>query len=136
MVRDALADRLSDGGDLDFTTDALPSLTEEILAALGGQRLGTGQALRDDRCRQRQPRRVEVTTHRAEQYGASSRKPEVVFSTALEADLARRDFTVNAMALSLPDLQAGRPVQRRRRPDRQEAEDAAGARGVLHRRPL
>lgn len=103
VVRDALADRLSDGGDLDFTTDALPSLTEEILAAWGdsvwaqGKRFGTIGAAKG-------ATRVEVTTHRAEQYGASSRKPEVVFSTALEADLARRDFTVNAMALSLPDL--------------------------------
>jgi len=103
VVRDALADRLSDGGDLDFTTDALPSLTEEVLAAWGdsvwaqGKRFGTIGAAKG-------ATRVEVTTHRAEQYGASSRKPEVVFSTALEADLARRDFTVNAMALSLPDL--------------------------------
>jgi tRNA nucleotidyltransferase/poly(A) polymerase len=106
VVRDALADRLSDGGDLDFTTDALPSLTEEILAAWGdsvwaqGKRFGTIGAAKG-------ATRVEVTTHRAEQYGASSRKPEVVFSTALEADLARRDFTVNAMALSLNDGSRG-----------------------------
>ena len=70
---------------------------------MGGQRLVPGQTLRDHRGGQGTTR-VEVTTHRAEQYGASSRKPEVVFSTALESDLARRDFTVNAMALSLPDL--------------------------------
>jgi poly(A) polymerase len=104
VVRDALADRLNDDGDFDFTTDALPSVTEKILAGWGdsvwaqGKRFGTIGAAKGTR-------RVEVTTHRAEQYGASSRKPEVVFSTALEADLARRDFTVNAMALSLPDLQ-------------------------------
>ena len=103
-VRDLLADRMSEGGDLDFTTDAMPSLTEQILAGWGnslwaqGKRFGTIGAARGTT-------RVEVTTHRAEQYGTSSRKPEVVFSTALESDLARRDFTVNAMALSLPDLQ-------------------------------
>ena len=104
VVRDLLADRLSGGGDLDFTTDAMPSLTEQILAGWGdsvwaqGKRFGTIGAAKG-------ATRVEVTTHRAEQYGASSRKPEVIFSTALESDLARRDFTVNAMALSLPDLQ-------------------------------
>ena len=45
----------------------------------------------------------EITTHRAEAYTPDSRKPEVVFADAVEADLSRRDFTVNAMALSLPD---------------------------------
>ncbi len=103
VVRDALADRLSAHGDLDFTTDALPSLTEEILSGWGGsvwaqgKRFGTIGAAKGSW-------RVEITTHRAEQYGAASRNPDVVFSTALESDLARRDFTVNAMALSLPDL--------------------------------
>jgi poly(A) polymerase len=47
---------------------------------------------------------MEITTHRAEAYHPDSRKPEVVFADAVEADLSRRDFTVNAMALSLPDL--------------------------------
>ena len=49
-------------------------------------------------------RRLEITTHRGEAYQAESRKPDVVFAGAVEADLGRRDFTVNAMALSLPDL--------------------------------
>jgi poly(A) polymerase len=48
---------------------------------------------------------IEITTHRAEAYHADSRKPEVVFADAIEADLSRRDFTVNAIALSLPGLQ-------------------------------
>jgi poly(A) polymerase len=47
---------------------------------------------------------MEITTHRAEAYHPDSRKPDVVFADAVEADLSRRDFTVNAMALSLPDL--------------------------------
>ena len=63
-----------------------------------GQRFGTIGAIKGGR-------RIEVTTHRADSYEPSSRHPEVAFSTALEADLARRDFTVNAMALSLPDLE-------------------------------
>ena len=103
VVRDALVDRLNPGGDLDFTTDALPEVTQEVLGKWAdstwaqGLRFGTIGASKDGQ-------RVEVTTHRAEQYEAGSRKPDVSFSTALEADLARRDFTVNAMALSLPDL--------------------------------
>jgi poly(A) polymerase len=102
-VRDAFLAKLGPESDLDFTTDALPDRTEQILSGwadsiwLQGKRFGTIGASRDGR-------RVEVTTHRAEQYDGASRKPEVVFSTALEADLSRRDFTVNAMALSLPDL--------------------------------
>jgi poly(A) polymerase len=103
VVRDALVDRLNLAGDLDFTTDALPSQTEEILSSWAdsiwtqGKRFGTIGAAKGER-------RVEITTHRGEEYGPSSRKPDVVFSTALEADLSRRDFTVNAMALSLPEL--------------------------------
>jgi poly(A) polymerase len=63
-----------------------------------GKRFGTiGLKLGD--------RTIEITTHRAEAYRPDSRKPEVVFADAIEADLSRRDFTVNAMALSLPDLQ-------------------------------
>jgi len=49
-------------------------------------------------------REYEITTHRAEVYGPHSRKPSVTFGTDIAVDLSRRDFTVNAMALSLPDL--------------------------------
>ncbi len=104
VVRDALLDQLSPDSDLDFTTDALPEVTEQVLSSWAdnlwtqGKRFGTIGAIKNGR-------RVEVTTHRAEEYEAGSRKPEVAFSTALEADLSRRDFTINAMALSLPDLQ-------------------------------
>ena len=48
-------------------------------------------------------REFEITTHRAEAYSPDSRKPEVEFADAIEADLARRDFTVNAMALEVPE---------------------------------
>ena len=47
--------------------------------------------------------RIEITTFRAEVYRPESRKPEVVFSDDIATDLSRRDFTVNAMALRLPD---------------------------------
>jgi poly(A) polymerase len=104
VVRDALLDQLSPEGDIDFTTDALPPVTEQVLSTWAdsiwtqGKRFGTIGAAKNGR-------RVEITTHRAEEYEAGSRKPDVEFSTAIEADLSRRDFTVNAMAISLPDLQ-------------------------------
>ena len=46
---------------------------------------------------------VEITTYRADTYDGSTRKPDVVFGTSLEEDLHRRDFTMNAMALTLPE---------------------------------
>jgi poly(A) polymerase len=90
--------------DLDLTTDALPDVIEEILRGWAeavwtqGKRFGTIGAVRAGR-------HYEVTTHRAEAYQPDSRKPDVVFGTDVEVDLSRRDFTVNAMALRLPDLQ-------------------------------
>lgn len=42
---------------------------------------------------------VEVTTFRSEIYTNKSRKPEVQFVPSLDEDLARRDFTMNAMVL-------------------------------------
>ena len=46
---------------------------------------------------------IEVTTYRSDAYASSSRKPAVVFGDTLDGDLVRRDFTINAMAVSLPD---------------------------------
>jgi len=102
VVRDAILDRLSDDADLDFTTDAKPEETLRIIEGwvdavwTQGQRFGTIGARKDGR-------EWEITTHRAEAYQPDSRKPDVEFADVVEADLARRDFTVNAMALRLPD---------------------------------
>jgi len=99
-VRDAFLGR--EAPDLDFTTDARP---DEILSIVGpiatahwdvGRDFGTIAAkVRGET--------VEITTYRADSYDSSSRKPEVAFGDSLEADLVRRDFTINAMALRLPD---------------------------------
>ncbi|HUR78891.1 MAG TPA: CCA tRNA nucleotidyltransferase [Acidimicrobiales bacterium] len=101
VVRDAIVNRLDEADDLDFTTDALPDETEKLLSGWAdavwtqGKRFGTIGA-------KKRGRSYEITTHRAEAYHPDSRKPDVKFSTQVEADLARRDFTVNAMALKLP----------------------------------
>ena len=110
VVRDALLGRLRDHADLDFTTDARPDDIERLVAGWAdaiwtqGKRFGTIGLKAGDRT-------LEITTHRAEAYTADSRKPDVVFADAIEADLSRRDFTVNAMALSLPDLQLIDPFE-------------------------
>jgi poly(A) polymerase len=101
-VRDAILGRPLGEIDLDFTTDARPDETEAVIAGWAdaiwtqGKRFGTVGAAR-------QGRQYEITTHRAEAYSPDSRKPEVAFADAVEADLSRRDFTVNAMALALPE---------------------------------
>jgi poly(A) polymerase len=91
-------------GDLDFTTDARPDAIEALVAGWAdavwtqGKRFGTIGCLKGDR-------KYEITTHRAEAYVPDSRKPEVAFGDDVEDDLARRDFTINAMALRLPELE-------------------------------
>jgi poly(A) polymerase len=103
VLRDAVTDRLRDGMDLDFTTNARPDDIERIVRPWAeavwtqGKRFGTIGLLKGGR-------QMEITTHRAEAYRPDSRKPDVAFADQIEADLARRDFTVNAMALSLPEL--------------------------------
>ncbi|NMN02713.1 CCA tRNA nucleotidyltransferase [Bifidobacterium panos] len=107
-VRDLLLHRPSH--DLDFCTSARPEQFEPILRRFGrdgfwdmGRKFGTLGAMRrrDDGTAVQ----VEVTTYRADTYDPDSRKPEVAYGDTLEGDLSRRDFTINAMALRVPDLQ-------------------------------
>jgi poly(A) polymerase len=101
VVRDLLLDR-EPSGDLDLTTDARPDEVVGILRPWAdhvwpqGERFGTIAARKGDQT-------FEITTHRAEAYATESRKPHVVFADDIETDLSRRDFTVNAMALAVPD---------------------------------
>jgi poly(A) polymerase len=101
-VRDLLSGRDSAAIDFDLTTDATPDRIEELVRGWAdaiwtqGKRFGTIGCRRDGRT-------YEITTHRAEVYVPESRKPTVRFADAVEADLSRRDFTVNAMALALPE---------------------------------
>ncbi len=89
--------------DLDFATDARPDEILAIVTPLAdahwevGRDFGTiGARFGDDT--------FEITTYRADEYDGTTRKPVVAFGDNLEGDLARRDFTVNAMALRLPEL--------------------------------
>jgi poly(A) polymerase len=97
-VRDALLGRPSD--DLDFTTDARPEQILDIVTPIAtatwttGIEFGTvGAQIHGLRC--------EITTYRADRYDRASRNPEVVYGSTLEDDLRRRDFTMNAMAVSV-----------------------------------
>ncbi len=99
-VRDAFLGRPH--GDLDFATDAEPDATLDIVRPIAsnvwlqGARFGTVGAEVDGS-------NVEITTFRTEKYQPSSRHPDVEFAAEIETDLSRRDFTVNAMAVRLPE---------------------------------
>jgi poly(A) polymerase len=97
-VRDALIGRPCD--DLDFATDARPEQVLEIVKPIAsatwttGIEFGTvGAQVHGVRC--------EITTFRADRYDRLSRNPEVAYGDSLEDDLLRRDFTMNAMAVSV-----------------------------------
>ncbi len=109
-VRDLIVGDLGGDYDLDATTTARPDEIKRCLAGWAdaiwtqGERFGTIGAMK------RTPsgpdgelveRIYEITTHRAEAYSPDSRKPDVLFSDDIEADLSRRDFTINAMALEV-----------------------------------
>ena len=106
-VRDAFLGRVS--ADLDFATSANPDQTLALLSAWGDAHWDIGKAFGTIGAKKfaRGPSPevdVEITTYRADEYDPESRKPVVTFGDTLEGDLSRRDFTVNAMALRLPEL--------------------------------
>jgi poly(A) polymerase len=100
-VRDAVIGRL--GADLDFATDARPDVVQQIVGPWAdamwdtGIQFGTVGAAKNKH-------HVEITTFRADTYDRVSRNPQVRYGDNIEGDLARRDFTVNAMAVRVtPD---------------------------------
>ena len=95
-VRDTLMGRIP--GDWDVTTSALP---EETMAVFGSHAFPTG--LQHGTVTVRQDHQaIEITTYRVDGAYLDHRRPDsVAFTHSLEEDLQRRDFTVNAMALSL-----------------------------------
>jgi poly(A) polymerase len=101
-VRDAFLGRVSP--DLDLTTSAGPDQTEAILAGWADAYWDVGRAFGTIGAR-KGSHVIEVTTYRADAYDHISRKPAVAFGDNLLDDLARRDFTINAMAMRLPSLE-------------------------------
>jgi poly(A) polymerase len=99
MVGGALRDRLLriESKDIDYATSANPDQVEALVVGLGapvttvGKRFGTIGVLADGEW-------SEITTFRGDSYSEGSRWPDVTFGTSIEEDLARRDFTVNAIA--------------------------------------
>jgi poly(A) polymerase len=98
-VRDAMLGRLHN--DLDFTTSARPDVTEQLVKGWADAVWDIGREFGTIGCR-RGEYQIEITTYRSEQYDPTSRKPAVDYGDSLVGDLGRRDFTVNAMAISLP----------------------------------
>jgi poly(A) polymerase len=101
-VRDHFLARRREDGELDLATDAPPRETTRLLRGwadhqyLVGVAFGTVGARKDGRP-------LEITTFREEVYPQDQRKPVVTFGKDLHTDLSRRDFTVNAMAVRLPE---------------------------------
>ena len=110
VVRDLVMGRLVPDADADFATDASPAETSRILRGwaeaqyLVGVRFGTVGA-------RRRGRTLEITTFREERYPEDERKPAVTFAKDIETDLSRRDFSINAMAIRLPDGQFVDPFE-------------------------
>ena len=110
-IRDAvLGQERGDDYEIDFTTNARPDDIARLMAPLcttlweQGRAFGTiGGILRENGVK------VEITTFRSESYVDHSRKPAVEWGDSLEADLSRRDFTINALALDVVALDAHAP---------------------------
>ena len=103
-VRDALLGKL--GHDLDFATSARPDAVEELLRKFSRAVWTIGKEFGTIGCRVEADGDswvIEVTTYRSDVYPNHSRKPHVAFGDTLSEDLLRRDFTINAMAVSIPD---------------------------------
>jgi len=100
-VRDLLCNKTPN--DWDITTDATP---EEMLALFSHAHyendFGTVRVV-NDTVDDPTLDVVEVTTFRTEAAYSDDRRPDTVeFSDSIEADLKRRDFTINALALRVP----------------------------------
>lgn len=114
-VRDLLVGGNGPQFDFDLTTTAHPPEIKRCLHGWAdaiwtqGERFGTIGAMRRhvDDTGASVERVFEITTHRAEAYHPDSRKPEVSFADDITADLSRRDFTVNAMAIEITPAAGG-----------------------------
>ena len=99
-VRDAFLERPV--SDLDFATDADPDRILALVKPISDVQWDVGREFGTIAARI-EGQTVEITTYRADSYDGETRKPVVAFGDSLEGDLVRRDFTINAMALRLPE---------------------------------
>jgi len=103
-IRDVFLGRYRPDREFDLATDARPEQVREMVARWAdktwetGIEFGTVGLRRGDAV-------FEITTYRGDEYQPDSRRPKVTYGRSLEADLARRDFTVNAIAARLPSLE-------------------------------
>ncbi|WP_144352206.1 CCA tRNA nucleotidyltransferase [Sporomusa termitida] len=109
-VRDIL--RGVEPADIDLATNAVPAEIVAVAMSQGWQTVTVGAAFGVVVVVIGE-RNYEVATFRCERYGTDSHRPEsVAFGVGLAEDLARRDFTINAMAMSadgrVVDLFGGR----------------------------
>jgi poly(A) polymerase len=120
LVGGTVRDTLLAGGDasaldevdLDLATSAHPEETERLLRPWASAIWLTGAEFGTVSCQapgpgpgyDHRPRLIEITTFRADSYQPGSRHPEVEYGTSIEDDLARRDLTINAMAVRVPDF--------------------------------
>lgn len=99
-VRDALIGEIQQ--DFDFATNATPEQVIKITSGfadnlwLVGIKFGTVGL-------EKAGSKVEITTFRQEVYVPDSRHPQVKFAPTIKTDLSRRDFTINAMAIKVPE---------------------------------
>lgn len=116
LVGGTVRDTLLAGGDvdalrevdLDFATSARPERVQQIIDGWATAVWTTGAAFGTISCERRRegelPRKVEITTFRSDRYTPGSRRPDVTYGDTVEEDLARRDLTVNAMAVAIPEF--------------------------------
>jgi poly(A) polymerase len=117
-VRDAILGQERDEDfEIDFTTNARPDDIVALMTPLctslweQGRAFGTiGGLLRTSGIK------IEITTFRSEAYVDHSRKPAVEWGDSLEADLSRRDFTINALALDVVAIESATYADRSRDP--------------------
>ena len=100
LVRDVFLGQWPEG-ELDLTTDATPEQVLQLTKGWADKTWTVGIAFGTVGLRKGNSL-FEITTYRSEQYGRTSRKPDVQYGRSLEEDLSRRDFTINAMAARLP----------------------------------
>ena len=102
VVRDRLRHAPAEPADWDVATSARPEAVAALLVdAIWENRFGTVTVVG--------PPTVEITSYRTEGGYRDRRRPDDVrFGVSLTEDLARRDFTINAMAWIPVDLPAGR----------------------------